>query len=70
MIIDKDIYALCANCWIAGLTEDPEVADIWEDGHNSKLNKLYGSETDGVERFSCLIEAGTEIGALDKIIKP
>lgn len=64
---NKKLYVLCFDCSdeIAGLTENLEVARAWEDGRNSKLNKLYGAETDGVIRLYYTIEPDIKIGALD-----
>ena len=68
--MNKRLWALCIDgSEIVGLTEDPEVASIWEDDYNSKLNNRYGTETDGVIRLSYEIEPKVEIGALDEFIK-
>lgn len=69
-MMNKKLYALCiGRAELVGLTEDPEVASIWEDGRNSKLNNRYGTETDGVIRLAYEIEPEVEIGALDEFIK-
>ena len=69
-MMNKKLYALCiGRAELVGLTEDPEVASIWEDGRNLKLNDRYGTETDGVIRLSYEIEPNVEIGALDEFIK-
>lgn len=43
-MMNKKLYALCiGRAELVGLTEDPEVASIWEDGRNFKLNNRYGN---------------------------
>ena len=69
-MMNKKLYALCiGRAELVGLTEDPEVASIWEDSYNLKLNKRYGTQTDGVIRLAYEIEPEVEIGALDEFIK-
>ena len=68
--MNKKLYALCiGRAELVGLTEDPEVASIWEDGYNSKLNERYSTQSDGVFRLVYEIEPNVEIGALDEFIK-
>ena len=69
-MMNKKFYALCiGRAELVGLTEDPEVASIWEDSYNLKLNKRYGTQSDGVIRLAYEIEPNVEIGALDEFIK-
>lgn len=69
-MMNKKLYALCiGRAELVGLTEDPEVASIWEDSYNLKLNDRYGTQSDGVVRLSYEIESNVEIGALDGFIK-
>ena len=69
-MMNKKLYALCiGRAELVGLTEDSEVASIWEDGYNLKLNDCYGTQSDGVFRFAYEIEPNVEIGALDEFIK-
>lgn len=69
-MMNKKLYALCiGRAELVGLTEDPEVASIWEDSYNLKLNDRYGTQSDGVFRLAYEIEPEVEIGALDEFIK-